>query len=117
MSCGVLGLDFNVDHLAVTETDAFGNLLRTKRFGLLREQAASRQRNAALSDALTAAVGRAKDAGKPIVAEDLDFSAKKKAMAQLSPKRARMLSGLLYAKYRQQLAAKCFRAGVELHQN
>ena len=56
----------------------------------------------------------ARDELKPIVAEDLDFAAKKKAMAQLSPKGARMLSGLLYAKDRQLLEAKCFRAGVEL---
>lgn len=113
-SYGTVGLDFNVDHLAVTETDAFGNLLRTKRLALLRECATSGQRNAVLSDALTAAVAWAKATRKPIVAEDLDFTAKKKAMAQLSPKGARMLSGLLYAKYRQLLEAKCFRAGVEL---
>ena len=50
---------------------------------------------------------------KPVVAEDLDFTAKKKAIAQLSPKGARMRSGLLSAKYRQLLEAKCFRAGVE----
>ena len=56
----------------------------------------------------------ARDELKPIVAEDLDFAAKKKAMSQLSPKGARMLSGLLYAKDRQLLEAKCFRAGVEL---
>jgi hypothetical protein len=49
-----------------------------------------------------------------VVAESLDFMAKKKAMAQLSPKGARMFSGLIYAKYRQLLDAKCFRAGVEL---
>ncbi|NIE63125.1 transposase [Burkholderia sp. Ax-1719] len=111
---GAVGLDFNVDHLAVTETDAFGNLLYTKRLPLLREDASSGQRNAVLSDALSIAVAWAKDARKPVVAEDLDFTAKKKAMAQLSPKGARMLSGLLYAKYRQLLEAKCFRAGVEL---
>ncbi len=35
-------------------------------------------------------------------------------MAQLDPEGARMLSGLLYAKYRQPLEAKCFRADVEL---
>ncbi|MEX3945975.1 hypothetical protein AB4Y44_42025 [Paraburkholderia sp. BR10937] len=35
-------------------------------------------------------------------------------MAQFSPKLARMLSGLLYSKYRQLLEAKCFPAGVEL---
>ncbi|BCG02617.1 hypothetical protein PPGU19_071850 (plasmid) [Paraburkholderia sp. PGU19] len=56
----------------------------------------------------------AKDELKPIVAEDLDSAAKKKATALLSPKGARMLSGLLYAKYRQLLEAKCFRTGVEL---
>ncbi|MFP3555513.1 transposase [Paraburkholderia sp. SIMBA_049] len=111
---GAVGLDFHVDHLAVTETDPFGNLLRTKRFALLREDATSGQRYAVLSDALSAAVAWAKAELKPVVAEDLDFAPKKKAMAQLTPKGARMLSGLLYAKYRQLLEAKCFRAGVEL---
>ncbi|WP_172170987.1 hypothetical protein [Paraburkholderia elongata] len=38
---GVIGVDFNADHRAVTETDAFGNLLRTKRFALLPEYAGS----------------------------------------------------------------------------
>ncbi|MFM0347827.1 hypothetical protein [Paraburkholderia sp. RL17-347-BIC-D] len=111
---GVVGIDFNVDHLAVTETDPSGNLRRTQRFALLREDATSGQREAALSDALKKAVAWANDELKPIVAEDLDFTAKKKAMAQLSPKGARMRSGLLYAKYRQRLEAKCFWAGVEL---
>ncbi|WP_246217279.1 transposase [Paraburkholderia panacisoli] len=111
---GAVGIDFNADHLAVTETDPLGNLLRTRRFPLLREDAGTGQRNAVLSDALTAAVVWAKGARKPVVAEDLDFTAKKKAMAQLSPKGARMLSGLLYAKYRQLLESKCLRAGVEL---
>jgi hypothetical protein len=49
-------IDFNLDHLTVTETDPFGNLLRTRRFPLLREDAPSGQRNAGLADALTAAV-------------------------------------------------------------
>jgi hypothetical protein len=110
---GVVGIDFNADHLAVTETDPSGNLRRTQRFALLREDATSGQREAVLSDALRKAVAWAKDELKPIVAEDLDFTAKKKAMAQLSPKGARMLSGLLYAKYRQLLEAKCFRAGID----
>lgn len=113
-SYGAVGIDFNVDHLAVTEPDAHGNLPRTRRLPLLREHASSDQRNAALSDALTEAVNWAKTLRKTVVAEDLDFSAKKKALARLSPKRVRMLSGLRYAKYRQLLETKCFRAGVEL---
>lgn len=45
---GVVGIDFNVDHPVVTETDAFGNLLR--------EDAISGHREPMLSDALLAAV-------------------------------------------------------------
>jgi hypothetical protein len=43
------------------------------------------------------------------------FTAKKKVMAQLSPKGASMLAGLFYPKCRQLLEAKCFWAGVELN--
>jgi IS605 OrfB family transposase len=111
---GAVGIDFNVDHLAATETDPSGNLISTRRFALLREDATSGRREAVLSDALEEAVAWAKDEFRPVVAEDLDFTAKKKAMALVSPKGARMLSGLLYAKYRQLLEAKCFRLGAEL---
>ena len=43
-------------HLAVTETDAYGNLLQTSRLPPLCEEATSSQRNAVLSDALTEVV-------------------------------------------------------------
>jgi hypothetical protein len=73
------------------------------------------QREAALSDALPAAVAWAKDELKPVVAEHRDIlQHKKKAVAQLSPQEARPLSGLLHAKYLQLLEAKCFRVGDEL---
>ena len=65
------------------------------------EDASSGQRNAVLCDALTEAVAWAKDTREPAVAEGLDFTTPKKAIAQLSLKGARKLSGLLYAKYRQ----------------
>ena len=66
---------------------------------MLREDATSGQREAVLSDALSQVIRLARDARKPLVAEDLDFRAKKKARSQASPKAARMVSGLLYAKY------------------
>ncbi|MCY1243127.1 hypothetical protein D9M72_561300 [compost metagenome] len=43
----------------------------------------------------------------------MDFNAKKTALWQARPRDARRPSGLIYAKYRQQLEAKCRRAGVE----
>jgi hypothetical protein len=42
-----------------------------------------------------------------MVAEDLDFTAKKKAIAQFSPTGAYMLPGTAVRKYRQLLEAKC----------
>ena len=88
-----LGLDFNADHLAVKETDVVGNLSRTKRFVLLREDAASGPRNFCRRH------GRCQRVRKHRGCKDFDFTAKKKAMSQVSPKGARVLSGLLYAKY------------------
>jgi transposase len=46
--------------------------------------------------------------------EELDFSAKKKELAKMGEKRARMLSGLAYAKYQQLAQSKAARLGVEL---
>ena len=40
---GVLGVDFNVDHLALAETDLYGNMLRKLRLPLLREDASAAQ--------------------------------------------------------------------------
>jgi IS605 OrfB family transposase len=111
---GAVGIEFNAEFLEATETDAFGNMLRTKRHRLLHKDASSGQRHAVLSDALTSVVAWAKEMRKPLATENADFAAKKKAISQLNPEAARMLSGLTYAKYRQLLEAKCFRAGVEL---
>jgi hypothetical protein len=70
----------------VAGTDPSGNLTSTRRVALLREDVASGQREAVLSDALRGALARARDELKPIVAGDLDFTAKKQATAQLCPK-------------------------------
>ncbi len=56
--CGARGSMRNVlaGHLSAIDSDPFGYLISTCRFPLLREDASPRQRNAALSDALGAAV-------------------------------------------------------------
>ncbi|WP_159069215.1 hypothetical protein [Burkholderia metallica] len=94
---GAYAQRFNVGPPSVSDTDPVGNLLSTHRFPLLREGASSGQRNAALSDALNAAVCGQRQPVSPVAAEGLEFTAKKKTIAQLSPKRGRVLSELLYA--------------------
>lgn len=111
---GAVGVDFNADHLAVTETDRHGNLLTTRRVALPFEGKSTGQRNALLSDALETVVEWALREKKPVVIEALNFEAKKKVLGQMSAAQARALSGLAYAKYQQLIASKCHRRGVQL---
>ena len=111
---GCVGVDFNADHLAVTETDMNGNLIGSKRIDLPFAGKSTGQRAALLSDALEQVLEWALRAKKPIVVEDLDFEQKKKQLGQMTAAQARMLSGLAYAKYQQLVASKCHRRGVTL---
>ena len=111
---GCVGVDFNADHLGVAETDPSGNIIKAWRIELPLADKTSGQRKALLSDALQQVVTYALAQHKPVVMEDLDFSAKKKQLASASPARARMLSGLAYAQYQQLLVSKCFRTGLAL---
>lgn len=111
---GVLGIDFNADHLAVTQVDACGNMVKSWKVALPVEGKTSLQRKDLLSCALGEVVEYAVLHKLPIAAETLDFSAKKASMELKSKKYRVMLSGLMYAAYQQLLAAKCARAGIEL---
>jgi IS605 OrfB family transposase len=111
---GVLGVDFNADHLAVSKTDRFGNPVAFWRFELPLKGKTSGQRTALLSEALDEVLALATAQSCPVALEDLDFSAKKKELRSLGDKYARMLSGLAYAAFRQLAMAKASRLGIEL---
>lgn len=112
---GALGVDFNEDHLAVTEVDAHGNLVHTWRFNFrAKKDATSGQRKHLLLTALHEVLKLALEKKLPIVAEELDFQRKKKDMSAMSAVRSRKLSSLAYSQYGQLLHSKCARMGVEL---
>lgn len=115
-SYGVLGVDFNADHLAVTPTNHHGNLLKRQSFivDLPLEGKSTQARENILSLALDKVVEFALDNKMPIAAEELDFSAKKSNIERKSKKHRVMLSSLMYSKYQELLASKCAKAGVEL---
>ena len=115
---GVLGVDFNADHLAYSYTDRFGNASnkegRIGRIDASIRGKSSQQRDAILSNALDVVFAKAKKLSCPVAFEDLDFAAKKKELGKLGVKNARMLSGLAYSKYQALARAKAARLGVEL---
>ena len=113
---GAIGVDLNADHLAVAETDASGNCLNAWRVPLVTYGKDAHQAEALIGDAVASVVAYAKEAGKPIVIERLDFRRKKAALEGQSRKYSRMLSSFSYGKTKAYFISRGYRQGVEVHQ-
>ena len=113
-SRGAVGVDVNADHLAVSEVDPAGNWLRSWRVPLVTYGKSQHQSEALIGDAVASVVAEARELGKPIVIERLDFRAKKSALEGESRKYARMLSSFSYGKLKSYFLSRGFREGVEV---
>ena len=113
---GVIGVDLNADHLAVAETDASGNYLNAWRASLVTYGRNTHQAEALIGDAVAGVVSYAKEAGKPIVIEKLDFRQKKAALEGESRRYSRMLSSFGYGKVKACFLSRGYRLGVEVCQ-
>ena len=83
-------MDLNADHLAVAKTDASGNYLKAWRMPLVTYSKSAHQAEALIGDAVASVVGYAREAGKPIVMEKLDFRQKKSALEGESRRSTRL---------------------------
>ena len=113
---GVIGIDLNADHLAVAETDASGNYLNAWRTPLVTYGKNTHQAEALIGDAVACVVQYAKEAGKPIVIEKLDFRRKKAALEGEPPRYSRMLSSFSYGRIKAYFLSRGYREGVEVNQ-
>lgn len=116
---GAIGVDVNADHLAVAETDRFGNLVASRRIELHTYGASTNQAKAAIGDAAVALGHWACGAGKPLVIEALDFKKKKAELEKSGAngskgKKARILSSFAYKQVAKSIKAAACRAGVEV---
>lgn len=111
---GVIGMDLNVDHLAVVKIDRFGNKLKSEKIPLNLYGKTKEQALALIGDATKEIIEQAKASKMPIAVEKLDFVKKKKALRGESPKKARMLSSFSYNKILSFLKAKAYREGIEV---
>ena len=113
---GRIGVDINVNHLAIAETDSSGNLLKTWTIKTNVYGKSTNQAKAILGDAAAELVKIALKAHKPIVLEKLDF---KKKIHELDkdPSKAsysRMLSSFHYSSMLEFIKSRSFRYGVEI---
>ena len=113
---GAIGVDLNADHLAVAETDASGNCLNAWRVPLVTYGKSTHQAEALIGDAVAGVVEYARDVGKPIVIERLDFRQKKAVLEGESRRYSRMLSSFSYGKVKAYFLSRGYREGVEVHQ-
>ena len=113
---GAIGVDLNADHLAVAETDASGNCPNAWRVPLVTYGKSAHQAEALIGDAVASVVAYAKDVGKPIVIERLDFRQKRAALEGQSRRYSRMLSSFSYGKVKAYFISRGYREGVEVHQ-
>lgn len=111
---GAIGIDINEDCLAVSETDHYGNLVTTKVFPCVTYGKSSNQALAVIGNTCKDVVARAKEVGKPVIVEKLDFSKKKAALENDNVRHSRMLSSLSYSAIQQILKARAYDAGIEV---
>ena len=113
---GAIGVDLNADHLAVCEIDASGNYVHAFSVPLVTCGKSQHQAEAIIGDAVASVVECAREVGKPIVIERLDFRQKKAALEGESHKYSRMLSSFSYGKIKACFLSRGYREGVEMHQ-
>jgi IS605 OrfB family transposase len=115
---GAIGVDLNNNHLSVTEINRRGiKVGAADLYFRSDEDITSAKTTTALQMAAIRIVAQAKKAGKPIVIEDLDFTIKKARLQKKQPVAARLnkvISALVYRKFRSILQTRAFKDGVEV---
>ena len=112
---GALGVDINIDHLALVEIDAHGNPTYKHSIPLSTYGKSKAQTEALIGDAATKVVDYAKSIGKPVVLEDLEFSQKKEELSSFSrTSYKRMLSSFAYKSIIKMIKSRGCRKGVEV---
>ena len=114
---GAIGVDVNVDHLAVVEIDRFGNLVKHKKIALFLHEKNTYQIKALIGDAVKEVIDWCIQTKKPLVLEKLCFQDKKATLREeASLKHAQILSAFAYNAIIQAMKSRGYRFGVEVNQ-
>ena len=111
---GVVAVDVNADHLAVTLVDHWGNPVGRLELGFPEAGMDEGRAGVIIGDSVRALCLLARSRGYGIAVEELEFSTKKAGLREYGTAHARRLSGWSYAKFFQVIEARCKRDGVDL---
>ena len=114
---GVIGVDLNSEHVAVIETDRYGNPIQHARLSLNTYGKSQNQAKALMGETAKELVDWALKAQKPIVMERLSFAEKKAELREMNhPRYARMLSSFAYNGIGVAIRSRASRYGVEVRE-
>lgn len=111
---GVIGVDINSDHLAVVETDRFGNPIAKHTFPLSLHNKNKHQTVALIGNTCKQIIDLCVTAQKPLAIEELDFQKKKATLREKHRAHARMLSSFAYASILTHLKSRGASQGVQV---
>ena len=111
---GCLSVDVNHGHWAVARLSPTGDKLETFAIPCVTYGRGSAGTADAVRKAAADLADMAKDLGLPVVCERLDFTARRRTLADLSPRRARLLSSFAYSQMLDAIARACAHRRVHL---
>ena len=103
---GVYGMDLNIDHMAVSETDANGNLIGMNLYFYDLKHKTSNQRKAILRDTIKKLGNDLKGNRKPLIIEKLSFENKKEQMLYENKRQNGILSEFAYGQIKTMLYSR-----------
>ncbi len=113
---GVIGVDINVDHLALVDIDRFGNPVLKKTIPLNLYGKTKEQSLALIGDASAEIISYAEKTSKPVILENLDFQKKKGQLKESSPSLARTLSSFAYQAILTHIKSRGWNKKIQVHQ-
>ena len=106
-STGAVGIDINVDHIALCETNRHGNCVKLKTIKMPLKGKSTNQRKHIIRNVAKEAVLESVRSNKPFVIEKLDFNKKKSMMRYESKRRNQTLSEFAYTQITEALKSRC----------
>lgn len=115
---GVVGIDINSDHIALSETDAQGNMIHCHEIPFTLDRKTTHQRNWIIEDIAKQVLDYCVSVNKPLIMEQLNFEKKKKEFRLYNKNRKyhHMLSEFSYRKITEKLYSRAYKVKIGINE-
>ena len=115
---GVVGIDINSDHIALSETDTQGNMIHCHEIRFSLDRKSTHQRNWIIEDVAKQVLDYCVKVNKPLIMEQLDFEKKKREFRLYNKDRRyhQMLSEFSYRKITEKLYSRAYKMKIGINE-